>query len=305
MRFILTLTLFLLTTSHALANNENYLEMDIPTIAGAQEISDIKNDKFFSRYVTYRVTLADFDQIYDFYSTFFKEKGWNNSAERFAIKLGDKKWPSTSSNISEDGQATLSFANSWEYKEIPVNATVMLIADSYENEQFNAKVSVTIAPNIIDFEFTDSLHKIMDDPKSIFILRQAFGKNPFDPSEINLEAIPQEYKNDPIVTEYKKALIAREEKYQTFGAQYVLRTQPVDGSFDIEKLFPQRAKTKKPEKAERKDAAAIAPCKTGEKKADEDPLHRWRVLQEQQEEKNCKPSACPTPTLWECIWGQQ
>lgn len=307
MRFLMVLA-FILIGTNAYADESTYMDMDIPVMEGARDVSLEKNDKFYTRAVSYKLTLEDIDTVHHFYDAYFIQQGWHDVMKNFSKKR-DNKWSGVSAHIDLEGNPIFSAASTWQKKRLPVNAAVNIVIDQYQDKKFEANISVTLGPAIVLEEMFRITGKITKDPKTIFILREALGKNPYDISSIDWAAIPAQYSDDPLIIEYKKIGDAMTEKYKEFGAQYVLRTKPIDGSFDTQNPWGGEAQLSDFADEDVNDTdTAFSPCHVkaeidksikGNDEKTQDPLHRWRELQEQSND-----ATCLVPTLWQCLFGQ-
>ena len=104
------------------AEDANYLELKIPVMEGAKDISVEKNDQYFSKTLTYKLVLKDIRSVFTFYDNFFRDQGWKNFMEEHP---GAKNtWSSRSSGIALDGNPYFAVSAMWQSIGIPVNGTI-------------------------------------------------------------------------------------------------------------------------------------------------------------------------------------
>ncbi len=274
--FILVIFISVFVSSVSNAQDTIYLDLELPIMEGAQNISHEKSEFYHSISLSYNLDLDDIDIVYDFYEQFFKALGWKDYMGNHPFV---KKWGGYSANINPDSGAKYATSAGWVLEHAPVAAILNLTVNNYTGDKFQSKVNLTISPELSQnalMKFT----ALFSDPRNIFILQKAIGNEPFDfMNNYDASNIPKEFKNEKIIMEYQKMRNESIDEYKDFAEQYVLKTKPIDGRFKRNQGF---GGFDIPRESNNNDQ---------ETKETEDPLARWRHLQEkriEEQKKSCK-----------------
>lgn len=268
--FLLVVGLLSAISCNAYAQTQNYLEIEIPVLDGAKDIETDVDERFYIRSLKYKIKTGDLAGIRKFYASFFEEMGW----KRFDV-VSFNGWAFVSSRISLEGQPTFTGTVRWESVDIPVAANVLVTLTGYVDGIYNAEVDVVFSPkvHIVSAGLSggaDFSRLITDEPRNIFILADAFGADALNgPLDVHIDDVPEKLRGEIIVQKYLAELKQQREVYDEFGAQYIHRTKPIDGRFTENNLFNDV-----PQGADETDG-----------EASEDPLARWRLLQEERIQK--------------------
>lgn len=275
------------------AKAESYLDMKIPVMDGAKNVSEERNDEFYMKTISYDLTFEDTQSIFHFYDHFFREQGWKNFMEGHPqVK---HTWSSRASRFDLDGKPIFAVSTMWQLDGTPVNGSVNVTVKEYNEPNFLGEIQLSVSPDMTNAMMSNdslNLSGLLDKPKDIFIMHRAFGDNPMQLENVDFSKVPEELKNDPVIVEYKKHIDAWHDLYEDYGAQYIHKTKSVDGKFE-RKEYPKT------------DPLVPPVGDSGEET--EDPLHRWRLLQEERVEREMEARQskdCPKPTFWQCITGQ-
>ncbi len=275
------------------ASAESYLDMKVPVMEGAKNISEETQDQFYMKTISYELIFEDTHSIFHFYDRFFRDQGWKNFME--GHPQVEHTWSSRASSFNLDGKPIFAVSTMWQLDGTPVNGSVNVTVKEYNEPNFLGEIQVSLSPDMSNAMMSNdslNLSGFLDKPKDIFIMHRAFGDNPMQLENVDFSKVPEDLKNDPVIVEYKKHIDAWHALYEEYGAQYIHKTKPVDGKFE-KKEPPQ---TNFP----------VSPTGDSEEET-EDPLHRWRLLQEERVERQMQEAQskeCPKPTFWQCITGQ-
>jgi len=216
--------LFLMSVLPVIANGNDYWAIDIPTVEEAVNVSRERNEIFFTVSTSYEIEINDTEEIYGFYEDFFEKIGWENPMKNFSRSRNEHqgKWNSYRSAFNQDNLPESSYASVWKAKKIPAIGTVNLTLTGFKDGKYNAKVSVSLAPEV-DTSPLFKLQKLMaGNPRNIFILYEATGGNPFEIDKVN--SLPAKgYENNEMVKEYYKVVETIIKQYRDFGMKYIKR----------------------------------------------------------------------------------
>ncbi len=257
------------------AKEASYFDMQLPVMTGAENISHSRDDQYYSTSLSYDIVIDSPDPVYDFYDAFFKKQGWKGFMEGHSMS---GKWNGYSANISSEGGAVFAHSSRWQPSDVPVFGSVNLMINDYKDGKFYAEIQVTLTPELNDSPFFE-FSKLLSDPKNIFILEKAVGRDPFQFEDVNLDLIPKGYADELVIKEYKNLIEGTLQLYKDFGEQYVHRSKPIDGKF--KKRFSARA-----------ESALSNDIDADQDAEQEDPLSRWRALQEEREKEQSQSCDC-------------
>tara|TARA_R110001592_G_scaffold3525_1_gene19703 strand:- start:95 stop:940 length:846 start_codon:yes stop_codon:yes gene_type:complete len=274
LRFILLALITLIALPDpSKAKEASYLDIELPVMIGGENISLNKDDQNYSVSLSYEIVIEDTAQVYDFYDHYFREQGWKTFMEGHPFK---KKWNGYGAHINMEGKAIFSTTAAWMPKDIPITGLVQLVLNDYQKGKFYGEVTVTLAPDM-DQDAYMKFSELLGDPKNIFILQKAIGGDPFQLLEdTNIQNIPKEFEDEKVIKEYLNMKKKTLEQFKDFGEQYVLHTKPIDGRFS-KKRFSNGFST-----------PPTSDTNEGQDGEGEDPLHRWRALQEERVERQMK-----------------
>lgn len=270
---LIAIAIFSQTTT-ATAKEISYFDMELPVMTGVKNISRNKNDQNYTVSLSYEIVIQRTETVYNFYNEFFKKQGWENFIEGYAIS---GKWSGYSATINPEGRAEFNYYSMWQPKDDPVFGSLNLNLYDYKNGLFYAKVQVILSPELNDDSYIE-FSKLLEEPKNIFILQKAIGRDPFQLKGMMPDIISKEYDDELIIKEYRKLINSRNQQYKDFGEQYVHNTKPIDGKF-------KRHFSKELNSAPANDKAI-------DKDEQEDPLLKWRRLQEEREKEQSNLCEC-------------
>lgn len=241
---------------------KSYMDITISTMEGATDIAVNRDLSTFQNSVTYKLQTSDLDTIYAFYNSYFTDAGY------VSTNWLNENWKSRNAFITEDGPRMAVAAN-WSSKEIPVSVVVTVTATNYNNGVYDAEVTAVIGPyNLVDFFGSKFFEALMSEPEAIFTLYKAIGQNKENFLQIrSLDMIPDDMREEPIVAAYIDEVMKLKEAHEAFGAQYVYKTKPEDDRFKTDE-WKSMVGIDEEDKADTSEES-------------EDPLRRWRKLQEE------------------------
>ena len=221
---IRTILIFLLSVSSVIADDNSYWAIDIPTVNGAANVSRERNERFYTISTSYEVEINDTEAIYVFYKEFFEKIGWENPMKGFPHSMNEYqgKWSSYRSAFNQEDLPESSYASMWKAKNIPAMGTVNLTLTGFNGGKFNAKVIVSLSPEVDTSPLFQLQTLMMGDPRNIFILHEATGGNPFEIDKVNPRPT-KEHENNKMVKEYYKLIETIIRQYRDFGEKYVQR----------------------------------------------------------------------------------
>ena len=219
---IKAILMFILSISVAFADDNNYWAIEIPIIDGATNVSQERDERFYIISSSYEVVLKDTQKIYDFYDEYFETLGWKNPMKEHSKPMNEYqgKWNSYRSAFNHEGLPESSYASMWKAKNVPAMGVVNMTLTGFQNGQFNAKVSVSLSPEVDTSPLFQLQKLMMGDPKNIFILYEATGGNPFEIDKVNPQP-SKEYKDNAMVKEYYELIETIIKQYTDFGSKYV------------------------------------------------------------------------------------
>ncbi len=240
---------------------KSYMDITIPTMEGATDIAVNRDLSTFQNSVTYKLQTSDLDTIYAFYNSYFTDAGY------VSTNWLNENWKSRNAFITEDGPRMAVAAN-WSSKEIPVSVVVTVTATNYNNGLYHAEVTAAMGPNNLGDFFGGFGEDLLSEPEAIFTLYKAIGYDRESYMEIrSLDVIPDDMREEPIVAAYIDEVMKLKEAYEAFGAQYVYKTKPEDDRFKTDE-WKSMVGIDEEDKADTSEES-------------EDPLRRWRKLQEE------------------------
>ncbi len=222
---ILTSNIFLIfisICSIAYANNVNYWEIKLPTLDGATNISTERDERFYGITSSYEIKIKNTKELYSFYNEFFEKMGWQNPMKGFRRPTHEQQggWSSYRTTFTPEGHPESSYSSLWKAESIPALGTVILTITGFKDGVFEAKVKVSIAPEVDNTPLHKLQNILTENPKNIFILYEATGGNPFEIDKVNPHPA-EKYKDNEMVKEYYKIIDTIAKQYLDFGAKYV------------------------------------------------------------------------------------
>lgn len=196
----------------AIADDFRYWDIVIPTLQGAENASYKKDEERGTHTLTYEISLHDHKTPLNFYNKFFTELGWaHHMADTYSKYPSQfdtppmEKWSSISTR-EKDGHYGVSYGSLWQNEHIGSNASVEMHAIESDGELLNAKIKVSISPNVDMSGLLKLVTLVRDNPKSFLKLVSVAGGDPFEIYNVDMEKVRQFQPRDDLFQSYIDAV---------------------------------------------------------------------------------------------------
>lgn len=238
MRPILTVIFFTLIVLPAVsvAQAESYMDMDIPVMEGATNVKDERDDTLYQREVSYDLVIKEPEKIFEFYDAVFKKDGWVNKTLNHPNHKEFMRWSFHYTSFEDFKILGASQSTSWRYPDLPLVLRIRLKLQDNLDTGFITRVHVTFYPVFQDFlmEKIKLKHRILESSENIIIIKNTFGGYALAFKNVNLNAIDQKYKDEPIVKKYIETYETLVKKSEEFADIYIRKIKPVPENNDLD-----------------------------------------------------------------------
>ena len=226
-RLVMAFLFFLLSCTPAIAQTKGYWHLAIPIMEGAENISATRNETFVTVTTDYQIQLSDLASIYAFYNNYFEPLGWQNPLQdsvRMQLEQDELVlmggWNGQRVEMTQDGKPELIYTAVWAAKDVPAIATLMVTVAAYVDDVFAAQVKLSLSPRLETQALFGLQQLVLKDPKNLFKLYEAVGGDPFELDKLQLQALDEKGRTDPLIAEYLSIVDAILAEFKHFHQTY-------------------------------------------------------------------------------------